>query len=276
MAGKYLGRSDAPFGEKVWKHLDDAAIGAARAQLSVRRLIDIEGPYGLGTKSVPTTDVPTKHEIKMGDVTASASGPGIIPLAGINSIFQIGMRDIAAFEQIGAPFDTRAVAHAAIAVARMEDELLLNGSRELGTEGLLGLKGSISHSIKSWKTIGAAVDDIIAAVTKMDNAGIHGPYALGLAPSLYNLLLRRYEHGEMTEMDHVKRVVTEGVVKLPALDSGGVLIATGRIYASVVIGQDLMAGFIGPIEGAFEFSLSESVALRIKHPSAVCALAAAK
>jgi len=142
-AVKYPGRGDAPLSEKVWEHVGAAAVGAAKARLCVRRILDVEGPCGPGTKSIPTLEAPTGHKATMGDATATVAGPGVIPLAGINTTFQVGMRDMAAFEEAGTPFDTSATAHAATACAKMEDELLVNGARNLRAEGLLNTKGAL-------------------------------------------------------------------------------------------------------------------------------------
>jgi len=66
--------------------------------------------------------------------------------------------------------------------------------------------------------------------------------------------------------------VTEGVFKAPILESGGVLLASGHQFASIVLGQDMAIGFIGPAEEKLEFSVSESLAPLIRQPRAICVL----
>ena len=272
MSHHLLNRKDAPFADNVWALIDSTVIAAAKSQLSARRIIDVEGPYGLGAKSIAAADVETSEKTSVGDAVASVSAPGFIPLAEIVAAFCVSARDVAYFETTAIPFDTAVLANAAIACARQEDALLLNGSAALGVQGLLNARGSVSHKLHSWKELGAAADDAIAAVTRLDDAGCHGPYALALAPALYNLLYRRYQQGPMTELEHVKSIVTDGIVKASAIADGGVLIASGREYASIALGQDMSVGFVGPVPGAYEFTVSESVALRLKVPQAVCVL----
>jgi uncharacterized linocin/CFP29 family protein len=184
----------------------------------------------------------------------------------------LAARDIAAFEQQSLPLDLGAAVRAAIGCAHKEDSLLLYGSKALGLDGLLAAKGVQSAKLKPWEQVGIAAEDIIAAVTRLDASGFHGPYTLGLAPDRFNLLYRRYPQGDAAELEHVRTIVTEGVVKVPAIRSGGVLLASGRPYASIVLGQDLMAGFIGPADGGYEFAVSETLALRLLQPMAVCVL----
>ncbi len=253
----------------MWKRIDETVVGAAKMQLSARRLLHVDGPYGLGVKSLPGPSKQVEGAAEEG-VAMFADRP--IPLAMIEAGFCLPVRDVAAFEKTGLPFDLGVVARAAVACARQEDELLLDGSKALGLEGLLSTKGAQSAELQAWDEPGAAADDLIAAVTKLDEAGFHGPYAVALAPDRYNLLFRRYPQGNMTEMQHVKELLSAGIIKAPAIASGGVLLQSGRPFASIALGQDLTAGFVGPAGADYEFTVAETVALRLLQPAAVCVL----
>jgi uncharacterized linocin/CFP29 family protein len=261
MANKYLAREDAPFGPETWKVLDAAMMEAAKSQLVGRRLLHIEGPFGLGLKIVPLQDV----EIEPGLIVSE-----FLPVLLIQRTFALAVRDLASYERGGIALDTSAVREAAIECARLEDGLIFNGTPPL--PGLLTVEGSNELRLSAWDEVGTAAEDIIKAVTTLDEAGFYGPYSLALAPSRYNLLFRRYPRGNYSEMEHVKAMVTEGVFKAPILDSGGVLLASGRQFASIVLGQDMTIGFIGPTGEEIEFSISESLAPLIRQPQAICVL----
>jgi uncharacterized linocin/CFP29 family protein len=269
MSEKFLNRGDAPFTEKVWEKIDEAVTVAAKGQLSGRRLLHVEGPYGLGLKSIPTPDRVIKEGAGEG---ASVVASSVTPVAAIQGGFCLAARDVAAFEETGLPLNLQVAAAAAIACAREEDALLFHGSKPLGVEGLMTAKGTQSLKLKPWDEVGVAAGDIIQAATLLDSAGFHGPYALGLAPSLYNLLFRRYPQGDKTEIEHLRVLVTDGIVKASALSSGGVLLASGTQFASIVLGQDLLTAFVGPSGRDYEFVVSESLALRLLEPAAVCML----
>lgn len=260
MANKYLAREDAPFGSETWKVLDSTMVEAAKRELVGRRLLHIEGPFGLGLKAVPLGDAETESGLIASQV---------LPVLLIRETFTLGARDLANYERDGIELDTAAVAKAAITCAQREDKLIFNGAANM--PGLL-TKAANTVTLSAWDKIGAAADDIIKAITTLDRAGFHGPYTLALAPDRYNLLFRRYERGNFSEMEHVKTMVTEGIFKAPILESGGVLLASGRPYASIVLGQDMTIGFIGPAGNELEFSISESLALRIRQPRAICSL----
>lgn len=269
MSEQYLHRDDAPFGEGVWERIDSAVVETAKGQLSARRLLHTMGPYGLGLKTLPFGDAPTGGKTVEG-VTVTASC--LVPLAMLYSEFSLPVRDIAAYEQSGLPLDLGPATRAAIALARQEDQLIFNGFDSLGAKGLLNTPGVRSIKLKAWNEVGAAVQDIISAVNELDNAGFQGPYALALTPKSYNHLLRLYPQGNITELEHVRQIVTDGVVKAPGLTGGGVLVATNGPFANIVIGQDMMTAFIGPAAGQYEFAISETIALWLKQPEAVCVL----
>ncbi|MBN1979541.1 MAG: bacteriocin family protein [Anaerolineae bacterium] len=261
MANKYLAREDAPFEETVWEILDTTMAEAAKGQLAGRRLLHVEGPFGLGLKAVPLQD----EEAKDGLITGR-----MLPLSLIQKPFTLGVRDLANYEREGVALDTGPVAEAAIAAARQEDNLIFSGAS--GVPGLLTVKGAHQQKLSAWEEVGAAANDVIQAITALDGAGFHGSYSLALAPARYNLLFRLYPKGNQSEMEHVRAMVTEGVVKAPVLESGGVLLASGRQYASIVLGQDMSVGFLGPAGSGLELAISESLALHIRQPQAICVL----
>jgi uncharacterized linocin/CFP29 family protein len=261
MTNKYLSREDAPIEAGTWEILDKIMVEAAKSVLSGRRVLDVEGPYGLGLKAVPLSD----PEAESNPVTSQ-----IIPMALIHRNFTIAKRDLAAYERDGVILDTKPVAMAAIESARLEDELVFKGTKD--APGLLTAKGSSQLKLASWGDVGAAADDIIKAITTLDGAGFHGPYCLALAPARYNLLLRRYPNGNLTELEHIKTMAAAGVVKAPVIESGGILLASGRQYASIVLGQDMSAGFIGPVSERLEFSITESLTPYVRQPKALCVL----
>jgi len=261
MNGDYLGRDDAPISRETWNLIDTAMVEAARGALAGRRLLDISGPHGLGLKAVPLAD----GRGRKGYVTSE-----LLPVPFIQVPFTLGKRDIAAYERDRVTFDPCAVSTAACACAAAEDTLIFQGSP--GIPGLITAKGSASVKLSAWEAPGVAADEIIGAVTALDDGGFHGPYTLGLAPARFNLLYRRYPQGEGTELDHLKAIATGGVFKAPVIGEGGVLLAVGRQYAEIVLGQDMTVGFIGPVGEDLELSVSESLVPVIRTPGAVCVL----
>jgi uncharacterized linocin/CFP29 family protein len=260
MSERYLLRGDAPLGEKTWNLLDTTMIDAAKSFLTGRKMLSIEGPYGFALKAIPLHDC-------MGDGGVISSC--VLSLSFIQTTFGLGRRDIAAYEMEELYLNTEVVACAAVDLARLEDAIIFQGSN--GNNGLMTLEGSGSFNLSSWNTLGKAADDVIKAVTALDASGFHGPYAMALNPARYNLLYRRYPQGG-TELEYIKEVITEGIFKAPIIDSGGVILAAERPHCSLVLGQDMQVGYIGPAEENLEFTISESLALMVREPCSICVL----
>ena len=260
MDSVYLSLEDAPVNPAIWDLLDRTMADAAKSVLAGRRLIHIEGPFGLGLKAVPFADC-----VVDGGLSTSQT----VPVSLVQTSFVVSKRDLAAYERDQVYFPIEPVACAAINAATREDEIIFRGTT--GMNGLLNAEGAASQKLSSWNTVGKAADEVIQSITRLDEAGFHGPYCLALSPARYNLLLRRYPQGG-TEMEHMRTIATEGVFKAPVLESGGVILASGREYASIVLGQDMAVGFIGPVQEQLEFSITESLALIIRQPESICAL----
>ncbi len=273
---RYLPREDAPFSDDVWEMIDSTVLGAAKSQLAGRRLLDITGPYGLGLRAIEQGEEDTGLEITRGEAAATLAAGRTHPIPLLQSAFTIPIRDIAAAEERGIPLELGQAAGAGAATAQLEDTLIFHGSKQLGIHGVLGTPGVSKAKAGDWHNVGQAADDLIAAVDALDAAGFPGPYAAALAPNLYNALLLRYPQGNMTQLEHAKQIITAGLVKAPILKSGGVVLAAGRQFATIVVGQDMMVGFVGPGGPHYEFVVTESLAPRITVPEAICLLEARK
>ena len=261
MANKYLAREDTPFGAEIWEVLDAAMKQTAESQLVGRHLLDVEGPFGLGLKSVPLGDAETEPGLIASQV---------LPVVFIQKSFALGTRDLANYEREGVALDTCPVSETARECARLEDDFFFYGTTNV--PGLLSVPGSNSMNLLSWDEVGAAAKGIIEAITRLDDAGFHGPYSLALAPERYNLLFRLYPQGKQSELEHIKTMVTAGIFKTPILKGGGVLLASTAQCASIVLGQDMSIGYVGPAGSKQEFTISESLTVRIRQPQAICVL----
>ncbi|HPE69319.1 MAG TPA: family 1 encapsulin nanocompartment shell protein [Thermotogota bacterium] len=262
MANKYLAREDAPFDKGLWEKLDQMLVSVARSTLSLRKLFSLKGPLGIGVKQVPGVTKTLEDGMVYSETT---------PLLWMEQTFSLHSTDLAAYERNPIGLDLSPLVHAVRSCAKREDQLLLNGAGPL--LGLLKRKGTGSFSPGAWDSPGKAAEDLIHAVSEMDDRGFHGPFRLGLCPILYNRLLRRYPGGgNHTELDHAKTIVGGGVVKLPGLEHGGILIDTSFPGAFIVAGQDMSVGFVGPEGGSLVFSVSESITLQVVEPASITLL----
>lgn len=267
---EYLNRSAAPFGEDVWKRIDEAAVSAARDVLTGRRFLEVEGPYGVGLTSVEVGN--DDYCRQPGPEEAGAVMGRALSVPMLRKGFQLSIRRIAAYREMGQPLNLAPVQTAAEAVAAREEEFIYTGQKNLGLPGLLTAEGRNQHARGDWSNIDQALEDVLAAVNALDAKGFRGPYALALSPTLYNGLFRRYPGTDMLQLQHLRRLCERGVYKAPIED--GVLVdpRVGRL----LIGQDLLAGYISQDGVHYQLFVSESLVLMVEEPGAICTISTRK
>ena len=262
-----LNRANAPFPASLWKDIEAAAVEAAREQLTGRRFLDLEGPFGTGLTTIEVGN--DDYCRQPGPDEAGAIMGRAIPLPMIRKSFRLSIRRVAAHVENGQPLDLSPAQDAAEAVADREEEMIYSGQPALGLAGLLSIDGHQEVPGSDWSAPDNALKDVLAAATKLDESGYRGPYALAVAPVLYNNLFRLYPGSDVLALEHLRRLCTAGIYK--ASIDGGVLVDTRA--GVLILGQDLQAGYSSQDGVHYHLYVSESIVLRIDEPQAICAIA---
>ncbi|MBL27429.1 MAG: bacteriocin [Rhodospirillaceae bacterium] len=262
----YLNRSQAPFDGAVWKAIDDAAVEAASDLLTGRRFLEIEGPYGAGLTTVEVGNDDYCRQPAAGEAGAVLGRAISVPM--LRRGFKLSIRRVAAHLENGQPLNVAPVEDAAEAIAAREEEFIYYGQTDFQLSGLMTAEGRNKQTGGDWTEVDQALTDVLAGVTKLDEAGFRGPYALALEPALYNGLFRRYPGTDMLQLEHLRRLCTNGIYKAPI--KGGVLV--DHRVGALVIGQDLMAGYSQQDGIHYDLYLSESLVFRLDEPKAICTI----
>lgn len=258
------------FSPDMMSQIEEAAVSAARDILSGRRIIDVEGPYGLGLTTVEVGNDDLCRQASPDEASAVLSHAVSLPM--IYRRFSISKRRIAAFEEMGQPLNLKMVEDAAQAVAMREEEFIYQGQPDFHLQGLLNADGRNTLQGGDWASVDQVLENVIAAVNTLDGKGYRGPYGLALAPALYNNLFRRYPGSDLLQIEHLKRLCTRGIVK--AAIEGSVLVA--KDVGSIVLGQDLQVTHLSSDAAHENFAVSESLVLKIEAPDAICTITGAQ
>jgi uncharacterized linocin/CFP29 family protein len=236
MTMDYLNRNQAHFSAEVWKAIDEAANEAAAERLTGRRFLDIEGPFGVGLTAIEVGNDDFCRQPRPDE--AGAIMGHAVPVPMLRRSFRLSIRRLAAHLENGQPLDLAPVQDAAEAVANREEEFIYRGQPDFNVFGLQTVEGRHHVDGGDWSAIDRALEDTLAAVTRLDESGFRGPYALALAPALYNGLFRLYPGTDTLQLEHLRRLCTRGIYKAPI--EGGVLV-DARVGV-LIMGQDLRAG----------------------------------
>lgn len=262
----YLNRENASFSSSIWDKIDQAAVNAAREILTGRRFLEVEGPYGVGLTSIEVGEEGFCRQPEPEEAGAVLSKAVALPM--LRKRFDLSVRRLEGYEAAGQPLNLRAAEDAGEAVARREEEFIYYGQPDFGLEGLLTAKNRNQVECEDWSKIEQALEDVLRSVNHLDDNGFYGPYALVLSPQWYNLLFRRYEGTDMLQLEHLKRLCELGVFK--AAIEGAVLV-DGRV-GRIIVGQDLMTGYSANDGIHHQMFASESLALILEEPGAICTL----
>lgn len=271
--------ADLPLTEEQAQQMLSAAVKEVRRTVMARRLMPLFGPLGAGVESV------SMETISQEDASAEVHLEGLpdpspismhaqeeyvrIPI--IYKDFILHWRDVKFSNDLGSPLDMSNAVRAAHQVGHAEDNLLFNGCKDLGINGLLTC--SDSHTLKSedWSKDGACVKSIYSAMDKLLESNHHFPYALIVSVDMYRMLLKPVQDRPVLELEQVSKVLSDGVFWSSQIPAGtAALVSTGAQNFDIAVAEDLQIAYLGPREMNYHFRVYQSLVPRIKRPTAVC------
>ena len=246
----YLMRADAPLTDDEWKRLDGVVVETAKQFLVGRRFLDLTGPFGPGMEIVPV---------------GTGDNRDFVKLTTFDAEFMLYWQDVEASRKLGMPLETGAAAQAALACAKMEDEMVLQGLTEAADK---------SVSLGDWTEPGAPLADLVKATEALFADNFFGPYAIVLSPDLYTQTQRVSRGMGRMVSKLMTDVATGGLLRSPLLEKGqGLVLSLGGYNFDLVVGQDLVTAYQGNEGLDHSFRVLETMALRVKRPGAICKLA---
>jgi uncharacterized linocin/CFP29 family protein len=252
-------RGDAPLSGEEWARLDKVVTDVARKLLVGRRIVELTGPLGLGTQTVPLLSVGESNGV------SRVSERGFLTLSVLEQDFELAWQDIASAQSQGLPLELGPAAAASTACARAEDELLFNA--------LLNAPGRHTVKLESWDEPGVALETIVSATEQLVADGFFGPFAVVLSPALYAKTQRVAQGMGRLVSKLIKDVAEGGLFRSPQLAANqGLILAQAKHNLDLVVGQDLTVAYLGNEALNHHFRVLESLTLRIKRSGAICTL----
>ncbi len=268
-----------PLNDQEWENIKAIVIDVARKRLVGRRIVDLHGPLGAGIQTIVHDHFSGTTIGRIGLLGEEEADPvrsvrresGIIPL--IYKDFILHWRDIETARQSSTPLDTSAAAGAAAFCADAEDDLIFNGSLEMGYEGLMVVEGRHVLTRRDWSEAGNPFQDVVDATQALVQGGFYGPYAMVVSPALYTQMHQVHPGTGVLEIEHIRQLITDGVYQSPLIRDGfGMVVATGSQNFDLAVAQDLTVAYLGAEHMNHPFRVFESVYLRIKRHGSICTL----
>ena len=265
---EWLRRNAAPLSEKVWKEVDDIAGAMFKQTVVGRRITDFDGPRGWNHVATQLgTFKPAQTPKSSGKVRFSI--PDVLLLTELRADFQIPWADIDIFERVGPTLESKSIEDAAKETALAEDAVLFYGTSM--SPGLLKHPDTPRVALSDWSLPGRVVTDLLAAVQKLDTAGVKGPYEAVLSSQHYYSYLRQTGDGGVYPAAKQLGIVIEKVHHSPAIE-GAVLLSTRGGDFLTTVGGDFTVGYRWHDETAVHLFCVETIAAQLLTPEALCVI----
>ena len=255
---EYLMRDAAPFDETMWEKIDGMVVMVAKKNLVGRRLLEMVGPLGWGVEQAPLSGFAFEE-----GADAAVDSVTYLPLRELGQEFLLKAKHMAIAEKTPFDLDLGAVAIAATKLAKAEDEHIM---------GELLANAGCRGDLGDWDTLGGPFKATAMATAKLQAAGYDAPYAMVLSPGMYARLASLLQQGRR-EVELVEKLIGAGLFQSTSLPDDQVIVVSPQAWnLDLVVGQDIVTGYLGNEGLDQRFRVFETLALRIKRPGAICVL----
>jgi uncharacterized linocin/CFP29 family protein len=263
----HLFRDRAPITEAGWKEIETEAKRTLRALLAARRVVDFKGPLGWGASDVelgradPIAAPPSASNVK-------ARLRRIQPLVELRIPFEVSRAELDAIDRGARDPDLDAVTAAAREIAIAEDRAIFHGYEAAHITGIC--QAQQREAVPLAGSHADYPDAVAAALKKLRDEGIEGPFAVVLSEELYKDLAARTDGGYPI-LSHVQRLIDGDVHAAPGLDGGLVISLRGGDF-ELTVGQDFSIGYVDHTAEMVRLYLEESFTFLALSPQAAIPL----
>jgi uncharacterized linocin/CFP29 family protein len=260
-----LHRELAPISEAAWADLEEETTRTLKRYFAGRCVVDVHGAGGVGLSAVGT-----------GHLKAiEAPGDGVLArqrevkaLVEVRVPFELDRQQIDDVERGSADSDWQPAKDAAQKIAYAEDRAIFEG---YAAAGIGGIRQGTSNPIQTLPADVRQYPDAIAqALSQLRLVGVNGPYAVLLGADAYTALAETSDNGYPV-LEHVKKLVKDGIIWAPALAGAFVLTTRGGDFA-LHIGQDVSIGYLGHTDNVVRLYLQETLTFLLLTTEAAVAL----
>ncbi len=239
MTKSHLFRDKAPITDAGWAEIEKEAKRTLRAILAARRVVDFRGPMGWDDS-----------EAEIGRADPIASPPHgrdvqarlrrIQPLVELRIPFDVARAELDAIDRGARDPDLDPVIAAAREIAIAEDRSIFHGYAAAHITGIC--QASAGAAVPLGSSHADYPGAVSAALTKLRDEGVEGPFAVVLNEQLYKDLAARTDSGYPI-LSHVKRLIDGDIVWAAGLDGGLVISLRGGDF-ELTVGQDFSIGYL--------------------------------
>lgn len=269
MSTGYLKRHLAPFDATIWGVIEEETKEVLGQQLTGRKIVDVEGPKGLGFSSL---NIGGRAKVaSAGKKTKTKSDAtelyvrNVLPVFELVNSFEVSKEDIEGiYRGSDGLKDTDSLYAAAKSLASAENRLILSGMSAYKLPGVLSESPSLNQA---GDFAGGIAEMTVKAIEVMRDNHINGPFTMLLNYDDYAKVLSTPGYPLAKTL---LSVLGEGGRILPDSEAGAqvsIISTRGGDY-KLHLGSDVAIGYIGENDTHVELFLMESCTFEVVTPEA--------
>jgi len=257
----FLRRELAPISPEGWTEIDAIARQTLATALSGRKLVDVDGPHGIGRAGVP-----------LGRLSVPKKQPGkvhfgihqVMPLVETRVDLTLQTWELDNLARGAKDVDLSPVVEACREAAAFEEAAIFDGFDAGCMTGLHQVvKGK---ELRLAMEVNAVVDAVAEAQGRLLAEGVEGPASLVVSPALWKFLSHGTQGGTL-------RGIIERHMGVPVIYSAAVkdalMVAARGGDLELTVGQDFAIGYHSHTASEIHLFVMESFAFRVIGPEAV-------
>ena len=260
-----LHRELAPISDAAWAQIEEETTRTLKRYLAGRRVVDVDGPGGLGLSAVGTGHLKTIAAPGEGVVARQREVKAMVEL---RVPFELDRQQIDDVERGANDADWQPAKDAAQKIADAEDRAIFEGYAAAQIEGIR--QGTSNPIMTLPADVRQYPDAIAQALSQLRLVGVNGPYSVVLGADAYTLA-ETVDNGYPV-LEHVKKLVKDEIIWAPAIDGAFVLTTSGGDF-DLHIGQDVSIGYLSHTDSAVHLYLQETLTFLMLTREASVALA---
>src|SRR5229473_6499259 len=250
-----LHRELAPISDAAWADIEEETTRTLKRYLAGRRVVDVQGPGGVGLSAVGTGHLKTIAAPLDGILARQREVKALVEL---RVPFELDRQAIDDVERGADDSDWQPAKDAAQKIAFAEDGAIFDG---YAAAGIGGIRQGTSNPIMTLPVDVRDYPDVISqALSQLRLVGVNGPYSVLLGADAYTSLAETRDHGYPV-LEHVKRIVDGNIIWAPAIEGAFVLTTRSGDF-ELSVGQDLSIGYLSHTDAVVRLYLQESFTFR--------------
>jgi uncharacterized linocin/CFP29 family protein len=261
-----LHRHLAPISDAAWASIEEEATRTLKRYLAGRRVVDVQGPGGVGLSAVGTGHLKGISPPYEGVLARQRE---VKPLVELRVPFELNREQIDGVERGANDSDWQPAKDAAQKLAYAEDRAIFEG---YPAAGIGGVRHGTSNPIMTLPSDVRQYPDAIAqALSQLRLVGVNGPYSALFGADAYTALAETSDNGYPV-LEHVKKLVKDEIIWAPAIDGAFVVTTRGGDF-DLRLGQDVSIGYLSHTDTAVRLYLQETLTFLLLTTEAAVALA---